>query len=153
MAQGEFLQTVKKRAAAILEARGMSSAASASHAIVDSVASIVRPTPPGECVSLAVVSRGEYGVPEGLQFGFPVRTDAKKWEVVPYFSHSEFATRQIRERPTTARRRACRGLRASRQIAPLLHGAALPCGLPCRGSSGCAGPKAAKAGRGQLQAG
>ncbi len=94
--QGEFLQTVKKRGAAILEARGMSSAASASHAIVDSVASIVRPTPPGECVSLAVVSRGEYGVPEGLQFGFPVRSDGRGWEVAADQPHSDFATGQIR---------------------------------------------------------
>ena len=98
--QGEFLQTVKKRGAAILEARGMSSAASASHAIVDSVASIVRPTPPGECVSLAVVSRGEYGVPEGLQFGFPVRSDGKGWQVVTDQPHSEFATRQIQATTT-----------------------------------------------------
>ncbi len=94
--KGEFLQTVKGRGAAILEARGMSSAASASHAIVDSVASIVRPTPPGECVSLAVASRGEYGVPEGLQFGFPVRSDGTGWEVVAGQPHSEFATQQIR---------------------------------------------------------
>jgi malate dehydrogenase len=94
--KGEFLQTVKGRGAAILEARGMSSAASASHAIVDSVASIVRPTPPGECVSLAVASRGEYGVPEGLQFGFPVRSDGTGWEVVADQPHSEFATQQIR---------------------------------------------------------
>jgi malate dehydrogenase len=94
--KGEFLTTVKGRGAAILEARGMSSAASASHAIVDSVASIVRPTPPGEAVSLAVVSKGEYGVPEGLQFGFPVRTDGKSWEVVPDQPHSEFALSQIR---------------------------------------------------------
>ena len=93
--EGEFLQTVKGRGAAILEARGLSSAASASHAIVDSVASIVRPTPPAECVSLAVVSRGEYGVPEGLQFGFPVRSDGTGWEVVADQPHSEFATRQI----------------------------------------------------------
>ena len=93
--KGEFLQTVKKRGATILEARGMSSAASASHAIVDSVASIVRPTPPGECVSLAVVSRGEYGVPEGLQFGFPVRSDGTSWEVVGDQPHSEFPTQQI----------------------------------------------------------
>jgi malate dehydrogenase len=74
----------------------MSSAASASHAIVDSVASIVRPTPAGEAVSLAVVSKGEYGVPEGLQFGFPVRSDGTGWEVVPDQPHSEFATQQIR---------------------------------------------------------
>jgi malate dehydrogenase len=47
-------------------------------------------------VSLAVVSRGEYGVPEGLQFGYPVRSDGKNWEVVPDQPHSDFATQQIR---------------------------------------------------------
>jgi malate dehydrogenase len=94
--EGEFLQTVKKRGAAIIEARGLSSAASAANAVIDSVASIVRPSAPGECVSLAVVSHGEYGVPDGLQFGFPVRTDGTSWEIVSGLAHSGFATQQIR---------------------------------------------------------
>jgi malate dehydrogenase len=47
-------------------------------------------------VSLGVVSGGEYGVPEGLQFGFPVRTDGTKWEIVADLFHSEFALEQIR---------------------------------------------------------
>jgi len=94
--EGEFLETVKKRGAAIIEARGLSSAASAANAVIDSVASIMRPTPPGRAVSLGVVSRGEYGVPEGLQFGFPVRTDVTTWEVVTGLAHSEFAASQIR---------------------------------------------------------
>ena len=93
--EGEYLESVKKRGAAVIEARGLSSAASAANAIIDSVVSIVRPTPPGEVVSLAVVSRGEYGVPEGLQFGFPVRTDGCSWEVVSDFPHGEFAQSQI----------------------------------------------------------
>ena len=80
----------------MIEARGLSSAASAANAVIESVVSIVRPTPPGEMVSLAVVSRGEYGVPEGLQFGFPVRTDGTSWEVVADQRHGDFATRQIR---------------------------------------------------------
>jgi malate dehydrogenase len=94
--EGEFLETAKKRGAAVIEARGLSSAASAASAVIDSVVSIVRPTAPGEFASLAVVSRGEYGVPEGLQFGFPVRTDATSWEVVADQHHGEFATAQIR---------------------------------------------------------
>ena len=64
--QGEFISTVQQRGAKIIEARGASSAASAANAVVDSVRSIVEPTPAGDCVSLAVVSHGEYGTPEGL---------------------------------------------------------------------------------------
>jgi malate dehydrogenase len=94
--EGEFIETVKKRGAAIIEARGLSSAASAASAVIDSVTSIVRPTPPGEAVSLAVVSRGEYGAAEGLQFGLPVRSDGTNWEVVPGIGHSEFALQQIK---------------------------------------------------------
>jgi malate dehydrogenase len=93
--EGEFLEKVKNRGTAVIEARGLSSAASAANAIIDSVASIVRPTPPGAVVSLAVVSRGEYGVPEDLQFGFPVRTDGWSWEVVSGLPHGEFAQRRI----------------------------------------------------------
>lgn len=94
--EGEFLTTVQKRGAAIIEARGLSSAASAANAAIDSVASILRPTPKGDWVSLAVVSRGEYGVPEGLQFGFPVRSDGTSWEVVADQPHGEFAAERIR---------------------------------------------------------
>jgi len=94
--EGDFLETVKKRGAAVIEARGLSSAASAANAVIDSVASIVRPTPPGQWVSLGVISRGEYGVPEGLQFGFPVRAGGTSWEVVPGLHHGDFATEQIR---------------------------------------------------------
>lgn len=94
--EGEFLDTVKRRGAAVIEARGLSSAASAANAVIDSVASMVRPTSPGSFASLGVVSRGEYGVPEGIQFGFPVRTDGSTWEVVPGLRHGEFAEGQIR---------------------------------------------------------
>jgi malate dehydrogenase len=94
--EGAFLETARQRGSAVIEARGLSSAASAANAVIESVVSIVRPTPPGEMVSLAVISRGEYGVPEGLQFGFPVRTDGTSWEVVTDQRHGDFATRQIR---------------------------------------------------------
>ncbi len=95
--RGEFLTTVQKRGAAIIEARGLSSAASAANAAVDSVVSIRTATPVDDCTSLAVVSRGEYGVPEGLQFGFPVRSDGTGgWTVVEGLGHDEFATERIR---------------------------------------------------------
>ncbi|MGO9333396.1 MAG: malate dehydrogenase [Acidimicrobiales bacterium] len=94
--EGEFLETAKRRGTAIIEARGLSSAASAANAVIDSVVSILRPTPPGGFVSVAVVSQGEYGVPVGLQFGFPVRSDGTSLEVVTGQRHSEFATERIR---------------------------------------------------------
>jgi malate dehydrogenase len=92
----EFIKTVQQRGAQIIEARGASSAASAANAVVDSVRSIVTPTAPGDCVSLAVVSHGEYGAPEGLVFGFPVRSDGAAWLVVEDLAHSDFAQDRIR---------------------------------------------------------
>jgi malate dehydrogenase len=95
--QGDFLTTVQKRGAAIIEARGLSSAASAANAAVDSVVSIRTGTPGDDFTSLAVVSNGEYGVPEGLQFGFPVRTNGSgDWTVVEGLAHDEFAADRIR---------------------------------------------------------
>jgi malate dehydrogenase len=94
--RGEFITTVQQRGAKIIEARGASSAASAANAVVDSVRSIVTPTAEGQCVSLAVVSHGEYGTPEGLVFGFPVRADGGAWQVVEGIGHSDFAADRIR---------------------------------------------------------
>lgn len=95
--QGEFITTVQKRGAAIIDARGLSSAASAANAAIDSVNSIHTATPAGETTSLAVVSNGEYGVPEGLQFGFPVVADGVGgWTVQEGLSHDEFAAERIR---------------------------------------------------------
>ena len=73
--QGDFLTTVQKRGAAVIDARGLSSAASAANAAIDSVVSIRTATSGDDFTSLAVVSNGEYGIPAGLQFGFPVRSD------------------------------------------------------------------------------
>jgi malate dehydrogenase len=95
--QGDFLTTVQKRGAAIIEARGLSSAASAANAAIDSVRSIRTATEGDDWTSLAVVSNGEYGVPVGLQFGFPVRANgAGGWTVVEGLHHDEFATERIR---------------------------------------------------------
>ncbi len=95
--QGEFLTTVQKRGAAIIDARGLSSAASAANAAIDSVVSIRSGTGNDGWTSLAVASRGEYGIPEGLQFGFPVRTDGSgAWSVVEGLSHDGFAKERIR---------------------------------------------------------
>src|SRR5438876_7581706 len=94
--KGKFIETVQKRGAAVIEARGASSAGSAASAVVDSVVSIREPTPWGDWHSLAVVSHGEYGVPELLQFGFPVRSDGEHWEVVPDLHHDDDAWKRIR---------------------------------------------------------
>jgi malate dehydrogenase len=94
---GKFIETVQKRGAAVIEARGMSSAASAANAVIDSVNSIRNPTPKGDWSSLAVVSHGEYGAPEGLQFGFPVRSDGSGWEVVEGIQHDDDAKERIKK--------------------------------------------------------
>ncbi len=94
--RGPFVETVQKRGAAVIAARGASSAASAANAVIDSVVSIWSPTPEDDWVSLAVCSRGEYGVPEGLQFGFPVRSDGRACAVVEGLEHDDFAREKIR---------------------------------------------------------
>ncbi len=95
--RGDFLTTVQKRGAAVIEARGLSSAASAANAAIDSVVSIRTATPADDWTSLAVVSNGEYGVPAGLQFGFPVRANgAGGWTVVEGLAHDAFAADRIR---------------------------------------------------------
>jgi malate dehydrogenase len=94
--RGEFIEGVQQRGAKVIEARGASSAASAANAVIDSVRSIVTPTERGDCASLAVVSHGEYGTPEGLVFGFPVLSDGKGWHVEEGLSHSDFANERIK---------------------------------------------------------
>lgn len=94
--RGEFITKVQQRGAAIISARGASSAGSAAAAIIDSVVSIHTPTAAGDCAALAVTSRGEYGIPEGLQFGFPVRSTGSSWEVIEGFKHDDFAKEKIR---------------------------------------------------------
>ncbi len=93
--RGDFITSVQQRGAKIIEARGASSAASAASAVVDTVRSIVEPTAPGDCASLAVVSHGEYGTPEGLVFGLPVRSSGSQWQVVDGLAHSPFAQERI----------------------------------------------------------
>jgi malate dehydrogenase len=94
--RGDFITTVQKRGAAVIEARGLSSAASAANAAIDSVRSVQFGTASGDWASLAVVSRGEYGAPEGLQFGFPVATGGGGWKVVEGLRHDDFAEQKIK---------------------------------------------------------
>jgi malate dehydrogenase len=93
---GAFIETVQKRGAAIIEARGLSSAASAASAAIDSMVSVLNPTVTGDWTSVAVCSNGEYGAPAGLQFGYPVRSTGTTWEVVEGLTHDEFAKERIR---------------------------------------------------------
>ena len=95
--RGDFLSTVQKRGAAIIDARGSSSAASAAAAAIDTVVSLRSATPKGDCFSVAVASQGQYGAPEGLQFGFPVASDGKGgWSVLDGFAHDDFANERIK---------------------------------------------------------
>ncbi len=94
--RGAFLTTVQKRGAAIIEARGLSSAASAANAAIDTVVSLTTPSAPGDCASVAVTSHGEYGVPEGLTFGLPIVADGQGgYAVKEGFTHDEFARERI----------------------------------------------------------
>src|SRR5215213_2429102 len=80
--QGEFLTTVQQRGAAIIKARGLSSAASAANAVVDTVRSLTTPTPAGDWFSVAVCSPGDYGCEKGLMTSFPIRASGDgKWEI------------------------------------------------------------------------
>jgi malate dehydrogenase len=95
--RGDFITTVQKRGAAIIEARGLSSAASAASAVVDTVRTLTTATPKGDWSSVAVASSGQYGTPEGLQFGFPIAVDGKGgWRVVEGITHDDFAAERIR---------------------------------------------------------
>ena len=95
--RGEFITTVQKRGAAIIEARGQSSAASAANAAIDTVVSLVQATAKDDCASVAVTSHGEYGVPEGLTFGFPITSDGNgSWRVKEGFGIDDFAKDRIK---------------------------------------------------------
>lgn len=93
--KGEFIATVQQRGAAIIKARGASSAASAANAALDTVKNLIHPTPAGEYFSVAVSSDGSYGIPEGLMFSFPVRTDGQNWEIVQGVELNDFSREKI----------------------------------------------------------
>ena len=90
-----FIPTVQKRGAAVIGARGSSSAASAANAIVNTVQSIVEPTTAGDWHSVAICSNGEYGVDRGLICSFPVRSDGARVQVVENLEIAEFSRSKI----------------------------------------------------------
>ena len=94
--KGEFLSTVQQRGAAIIKARGLSSAASAANAVVDTVRSLTTPTPAGDWHSVAVCSPGDYNCERGLMTSFPIRTVSDgKWEIVQGVRLSEFGRSKV----------------------------------------------------------
>ncbi|MCW2858597.1 MAG: malate dehydrogenase [Actinoallomurus sp.] len=90
-----FIPTVAKRGAAIIEARGASSAASAASAAIDHVNTWVNGTPEGDWASMAVVSDGSYGVPEGLVSSFPVVCENGEWKIVQDLDINQFSRDRI----------------------------------------------------------
>jgi malate dehydrogenase len=94
--RGEFITTVQKRGAAVIEARGKSSAMSAANAILDQVRSFIHPTEEGNWFSAAVASDGSYGIDEGLIFSFPLSNDdSGNYEIVQGLELSEFDRQKI----------------------------------------------------------
>ncbi|WP_395694090.1 malate dehydrogenase [Nocardioides sp.] len=90
-----FIPTVAKRGAAIIEARGSSSAASAASATIDAARDWLTSSAAGDWVSMAVASDGSYGVPEGLISSFPVTTKDGDWEIVPGLEIDDFSRARI----------------------------------------------------------
>ena len=93
--KGDFIASVQQRGAAVIKARGASSAASAANAVVDSVRSIVEPTAPGDWHSVALHSDGSYGIEKGLITSFPIRSNGQKLEIVQGLTINDFSRSKI----------------------------------------------------------
>ena len=94
--KGDFISSVQQRGAAIIKARGLSSAASAANAAIDTVRSLVTPTPAGDWNSVAVCARGDYAIEKNLICSFPIRTTAPgQWEVVQGVPLNDFSRSRI----------------------------------------------------------
>ena len=91
----DFIATVQQRGAAIIKARGLSSAASAANAVVDTVRNLTTPTKTGDWFSVGVHSDGSYGIEKGLIFSYPIRSDGKNWEIVKDVPLNEFSRAKI----------------------------------------------------------
>lgn len=94
--QHDFIETVQKRGAAVIKARGASSAASAANAAIDGVYRIVHDTPINDTFSVALHSQGEYGVDEGLIFSYPCQVKAGKLQVVTGIEHNAFGQEKFK---------------------------------------------------------
>jgi malate dehydrogenase len=87
----EFIPTIQKRGAAIIEARGLSSAASAANAAICHVHDWIYGTPDGDWVSMGIPSDGSYGIPEGVMYGYPVTCRGGRYEIVKGIELSDFS--------------------------------------------------------------
>lgn len=90
-----FIETIQKRGAEVIKARGASSAASAANAAIDTVHHLTHNTAPGEAFSVARCSKGEYGIDEGLIFSFPARTEQNQFKIVEGIQLNEFSKQKI----------------------------------------------------------
>jgi malate dehydrogenase len=90
-----FMPTVQKRGAAIIKARGSSSAASAANAVIDTIHSLIHPTEKGDWHSIGVCSNGAYAIPEGIISSFPIRSDGDNWEIVEGIPLNDFSRAKI----------------------------------------------------------
>ncbi len=93
--EGHFIPTVQKRGAAIIDARGLSSAASAANAAIEHVRDWVAGTPQGDWVSMGIPSDGSYGVAAGVLFGYPVTCKGGKYEIVKGIEISDFSRKRM----------------------------------------------------------
>jgi malate dehydrogenase len=93
--ESTFIPTVQKRGAAIIEARGLSSAASAANAAIDHVRDWSLGTRDGDWVSMGVPSDGSYGIPEGVLYGYPVTCKGGKYEIVKGIDVSDFSRKRM----------------------------------------------------------
>ncbi len=92
----DFLKTVQQRGAAIIKARGLSSAASAANAAIDGIRNLVTETAAGDTYSMCLSSNGEYGVDKGLIFSYPCRTEGGKIKIVEGIKHNEFGQEKFK---------------------------------------------------------
>jgi malate dehydrogenase len=93
--ENDFIPTVQKRGAAVIDARGASSAASAANAAVDHVRDWVLGTPQGNWISMGIPSDGSYGIDEGLIFGFPVTCAGGSYEIVQGLDLNDFSKSRL----------------------------------------------------------
>jgi len=91
----DFIPTVQKRGAVVIEARGKSSAASAANAAIDQMRNWLHGTPDGDWASMAIPCQGQYGMADGLVFSFPVTTHDGHYRVVPGLELNEFSRKQL----------------------------------------------------------
>jgi malate dehydrogenase len=91
----DFIATVQQRGAAIIKARGLSSAASAANAACNTVYKLTHPTPAGDWFSVAVCSPGDYGIEKGLMFSYPTRSNGKDFEIVQGVPLNDFSRAKI----------------------------------------------------------